>query len=245
MKKIANYSLLFQNMLKMPKKNQIKRTTIKQNPIMQNRINNIQLSQLNSKAVRSQLKAAGVDINSKQYKAVINQMMKDGNGAMYTNVQAIKNLMKGYNKDGDYVGPGGIVVPGMIMNGIPESERHQIIDVSEEARQKMFDETKRHFLQEYGVANGRTTKRSEVFREFQLSIPKEDRLKGTWTLGEYERAYHQAFYDAVKAADPNWSLGQPFSRKILDSVTRESVDNALVQSGNKLVLPRKTMDIGI
>ena len=251
MRKIANYSLLFQNMLKMPKRTQIKKTTIKpnpirQNPIRKNQINNIQVSQLNSKAVRAQLKAAGVDINSKQYKAVIKQMMQDGkNGAMYTNVQAIKNLMKGYNKDGDYVGPGGIIVPGMIMNGIPESERHQIIDISEEARQKMFDETKRHFLQEYGVANGRTTKRSEVFREFQLSIPKEDRLKGTWTLGEYERAYHQAFYDAVKAADPNWSLGQPFSRKILDSVTRESVDNALVQSGNKLILPRKTMDIGI
>lgn len=180
MRKIADYSLLFQNICGMPKRNQIKRTTIKQNPIRQNRINNIQVSQLNSKSVRAQLKAAGVDINSKQYKAVIKQMMQDGkNGAMYTNVQAIKNLMKGYNKDGDYVGPGGIIVPGMIANGIPESERHQIIDVSEESRQKMFDETKRHFL------------------------------------------------------------------KVLDSVTRESVDNALVQSGNKLILPRKTMDIGI
>ena len=242
----TNYGLLFQKMFGVPTRSRVpKKNQINRNPINRNQINNIQVSQLNSKSVRAQLKAAGVDINSKQYKAVINQMMKDGNGAMYTNVQAIKNLMKGYNKDGDYVGPGGIIVPGMIMNGIPESERHQIIDISEEARQKMFDETKRHFLQEYGVANGRTTKRSEVFREFQLSIPKEDRLKGTWTLGEYERAYHQAFYDAVKAADPNWSLGQPFSRKILDSVTRESVDNALVQSGNKLVLPRKTMDIGI
>lgn len=35
----------------------------------------------------------------------------------------------------------------------------------------MFDETKRHSLQEYGVGNGDTTKLSEVFREFQLSIP--------------------------------------------------------------------------
>ena len=230
MRGITNYSLLFQNMFGKAKNN---------------RINNIQVSQLNSKAVRSQLKAAGIDINSKQYKAVIKQMMQNADGAMYTNVQAIKNLMKGYNKDGDYVGPDGIVVPGMIMNGIPESERHQIIDVSEDARQKMFDETKRHFLQEYGVANGNTTKRSEVFREFQLSIPKEDRLKGTWTLEQYERAYHQAFYDAVKAADPTWDLGQPFSRKILDSVTRESVDNALVQSGNKLVLPRTSLDISL
>ena len=230
MRGITNYSLLFQNMFGKAKNN---------------RINNIQVSQLNSKAVRSQLKAAGIDINSKQYKAVIKQMMQNADGAMYTNVQAIKNLMKGYNKDGDYVGPDGIVVPGMIMNGIPESERHQIIDISEDARQKMFDETKRHFLQEYGVANGNTTKRSEVFREFQLSIPKEDRLKGTWTLEQYERAYHQAFYDAVKAADPTWDLGQPFSRKILDSVTRESVDNALVQSGNKLVLPRTSLDISL
>ena len=230
MRGITNYSLLFQNMFGKAKNN---------------RINNIQVSQLNSKAVRSQLKAAGIDINSKQYKAVIKQMMQHADGAMYTNVQAIKNLMKGYNKDGDYVGPDGIVVPGMIANGIPESERHQIIDVSEDARQKMFDETKRHFLQEYGVANGNTTKRSEVFREFQLSIPKEDRLKGTWTLEQYERAYHQAFYDAVKAADPTWDLGQPFSRKILDSVTRESVDNALVQSGNKLVLPRTSFDISL
>ena len=230
MRRITNYSLLFQNMFGAPKKNQV---------------NRIQLSQINSKSVQSQLKAAGIDTNSKQYKAVINRMMQDGNGAMYTNVQAIKNLMKGYNKDGDYVGPNGIVVPGMIANGIPESERHQIIDVSEDARQKMFDETKRHFLQEYGVGNGNTTKRSEVFREFQLSIPKEDRLKGTWTLGQYERAYRQAFYDAVKAADPNWELGQPFSKKVLDSVTRESVDNALVKSENTLVLPRTSIDIGI
>lgn len=238
MRKIADYSLLFQNMFGITNKNRISGK-------INNKVNNIQLSQINSKSVQAQLKAAGINTNSKQYKAVISQMMKDGNGAMYTNVQAIKNLMKGYNKDGDYVGPGGIVVPGMIATGIPESERHQIIDVSEEARQKMFDETKRHFLQEYGVGNGRTTKRSDVYREFQLSIPKEDRLKGTWTLGQYERAYRQAFYDAVKAADPNWDLGQPFSRKVLDSVTRESVDNALVKSGNTLVLPRTSVDIGI
>lgn len=241
MRKIADYSLLFQNMFGTTNKN---RTANKINKI-NNKINNIRLSQLNTKSVQAQLKAAGINTNSKQYKAVISQMMKDGNGAMYTNVQAIKNLMKGYNKDGDYVGPGGIVVPGMIATGIPESERHQIIDVSEEARQKMFDETKRHFLQEYGVGNGRTTKRSEVYREFQLGIPKEDRLKGTWTLGQYERAYRQAFYDAAKAADPNWDLGQPFSRKVLDSVTREAVDNALVKSGNTLVLPRTSVNIGV
>lgn len=52
----------------------------------------------------------------------------------------------------------GICVRGMIMNGKSESQMHQMIDVSEEYRQKMFDECKRHFLQENGVANGDTTK---------------------------------------------------------------------------------------
>ncbi|EOS63964.1 hypothetical protein C814_00698 [Anaerotruncus sp. G3(2012)] len=206
----------------------------------------LSVSSLSSPEVQNQLKAAGIDVNSRQYQVVMKDMMGALDGrAGYTTVSAIKNRMRQYNADGDYVGPGGIVVPGMIATGIPESERHQIINVSEDARQKMFDETKRHFLQEYGVANGDTTKRSEVFRAFQLSIPKEDRLKGTWTLGQYERAYTRAFVDAVKAVNPNWEPGQPFDKSILDSVTRESVDHALVKSGNKLVFSNKSVNIRI
>ena len=32
-------------------------------------------------------------------------MMKNGNGAMFTNVQAIKNLMSQYDKNGDWIDP--------------------------------------------------------------------------------------------------------------------------------------------
>ncbi len=52
--------------------------------------------QMNSSSVQKQLKAAGIDTNSKKYKAVLSEMMKNGNGAMFTNVQAIKNLMSQY-----------------------------------------------------------------------------------------------------------------------------------------------------
>ena len=129
----------------------------------------------------------------------------------------------------------GICVRGMIMNGKSESEMHQIIDVSEEYRQKMFDECKRHFLQENGVANGDTTKRSEIFRAYQLSIKEDDRLKGTWSLQQYEKQYTSALAAAVKAANPNWKNGDPFDASILDSVTRESVESTLMKSGNTLV----------
>ena len=55
-----------------------------------NLVNNIQLSKMNSSSVQKQLKAAGIDTNSKKYKAALSEMMKNGNGAMFTNVQAIK-----------------------------------------------------------------------------------------------------------------------------------------------------------
>ena len=40
-----------------------------------NAIGSFQLSQLNSSSVQSQLKAAGINTNSKQYKAAIKKMM--------------------------------------------------------------------------------------------------------------------------------------------------------------------------
>lgn len=64
-------------------------------------------------------------------------------------------------------------------------------------------------------------------------------------MGQYERSYHLAFYDAVKASDPSWEFGRSFDRSILDKVTGESVDNALVKSGSNLILSRKAVDISV
>jgi hypothetical protein len=90
MQKITDYSLLFQSMFG------TKNTTIP---------GSFQLSQINSSTVQSQLKAAGIDTSSNQYKAALKQMMSNGNGAMYANIQGIKNLMKNYDKDGDFIDP--------------------------------------------------------------------------------------------------------------------------------------------
>ena len=152
----------------------------------------------------------------------------------------MKNVMRNYDTDGDFINNYGVA--GMDATGIPESERHQIIKVSENARQNMYEETMRHYIQENGIANGDTTRRSEVYRDYQLSIKKEDRLKGSWSLQQYETAYTQAFYDAIKEADPEWELGKPFDSSILRNLSREDIDNSLVQSGNRLLLPRKNID---
>ena len=193
-----------------------------------------------------------IDTNSKQYKAAADEYLADviAEEAMMTPEQKMmyellggreahmRNVMSNFNSDGDFVGPGGIVVPGMYHGkdgSVDRSTWQQLINVSDDARQKMFDNVKREFIQENGISNGDTTKRSQIFREYQLSVKKEDRAKGTWTLQQYEGKYRSAMYAAVKAANPKWEPGQPFDPGILDSVTRESVESQLVKSGNTFV----------
>ena len=201
---------------------------------------------INSKGGKAMLKKYGIDTNSAQYKAAMKQMSQSaGGGVGYTNPQAIKNVMSGFDKDGDRINAFGVA--GMDATGIPQSQRHKIISVSEKSRQDMFDETKRHFLQENGVGNGDTTRRSEVFTRYQLSVPKSDRLKGSWTLGQYEKAYRQAFHDACRKADSNWKPGKDIPTGALDGITREGIDCTLVKGQSEYgeTLVRRSVDIAL
>ena len=107
----------------------------------------------------------------------------------------------------------------------------------------MFDNVKREFIKENGISNGDTTKRSDIFKDYQLSVSKDKRLSGTWTLEQYEGQYRAAMYAAVKSANPNWKPGQKFDTSILDNVTRESVESTLVKNGNRLV--RNSIDVSV
>mgnify|MGYP001062482972 FL=1 len=71
-------------------------------------------------------------------------------------------------------------------------------------------------------------------------VTKKDRLAAGYTMQQYERAYRQAFLDAAREADPGWEIGKPIKYGALDSVTRESVEACLRQSGN--MLSRASMD---
>ena len=160
--------------------------------------------------------------------------------------QIMKNKMQWYDSDGNKLNaPGGIA--GMSMDGVSLQQVHQIISVPDEWKEMMFQETKRHYIQENGVSNGDTTKRSEVFEGYQRSTSIENRLKGTWTLGQYEKAYKRAFYNAIKEANPEWELGKAFNSNILDKISREDIDKSLVQAQGEygMVLVSKGIDISI
>ncbi len=140
----------------------------------------------------------GISNGNKQYKEVEKKRLEAviAEEAMMTPEQKMlyellggreahmRNVMSNFNSDGDFIGPGGVVVPGMYHGedgAVDRSTWQQLINVSDESRQKMFDNVKREFIQENGISNGDTTKRSQVFREYQLSVKKEDRAKGSWT----------------------------------------------------------------
>lgn len=211
MQRTIDYTYLLQNMLGTPKTNLV---------------NNIQLSQINSKTVQAQLKAAGIDTNSKQYKAVMSQMMKDGNGAMFTNVHAIKNLMRQYDKNGDWIDP-TTGLTGLLLTDENINSRKRVIPIPESSREEMFESTKREFLRENGVHNGDTTRRSEVYTNLYRKMKKDDRLAAGWTMQQFERQCSRVFVAAVKAADPTWTAGKQIPAGALDGITRQDVENAL------------------
>lgn len=189
---------------------------------------------INSKGGKNMLKKAGIDTNSKQYQAVMQSMSSACHGVGYTNVQAIKNRMSRYDKDGDYISP-VTGLAGLVVTDKNRAEKNRIIDIPESSRDEMFELTKKEFLRENGVGNGDTTKRSDVYLNLYRKMDKNDRLAAGNTLRQYERAYTQAFVDAAKAVDPKWEPGKAIPSSALDGITRESIDSSLVKSGSELV----------
>lgn len=197
---------------------------------------------INSKGGKALLKKAGIDTSSKQYQAVIQSMSASCNGVGYTNVQAIKNRMSRYDKDGDYISP-VTGLAGLVVTDKNIASKNRIISIPESSRDEMFELVKKEFLQENGIENGDTTKRSDVYMNLYRKTAKNDRLAAGHTLEQYERAYKQAFVDAVKAADPTWKEGKPIPDGVLDGITRESIEKNLVRSGSNLV--RRSVDYSI
>lgn len=210
MAKIMDYSFLFQQTFRTAKTNISSR---------------FPLSQLNSSSIQSQLKAAGIDTNSKQYQAVMQSMFSSCQGTGYTNIQVIKNRMSRYDKDGDYISP-FTGLAGLVVTEKNRGEKDKMISIPESSKDEMFELTKKEFLREKGIGNGNTTKRSDVYLNLYQKMNKKDRLAAGNTLRQYEQIYTQAFVDAVKAIDPKWKPGSPIPTGALDGITRESVNNS-------------------
>ncbi len=207
MQRINDYSFLFQNLPGNSKPKQV---------------NDIQVSQLGSKSVQSKLRAAGIDTNSAQYKAAIKEMTSHpGSMGMLTNVQAIKNIMNTYDKNGDEIDP-NTGLTGVFVTEETAAKRRRIVSIPESSREEIFDLTKKNFLESNGM--GEKAGRNEIYTNLQRKTNKNDRLAASWTLSQYEQAYAKAFVSAAKKADPSWDYGKPIPKGAFDGITRESIE---------------------
>ena len=160
---------------------------------------------------------------------------------MYTNIQCIKNSMKCYDKDGDYINPRNGLA-GLVLTDENASRQKRIISIPESSKDEMFEQTKKEFLQENGVANGDVefysalirTSRTDVYDNLYRKMKKDDRLAAGYTMQQYERAYRNAFYAAARKADSKWEIGKPIPSGALDGITRESVESNLKKPGRSL-----------
>lgn len=184
---------------------------------------------INSKGGKNVLKQAGIDTGSKQYQAVMRQMSAGiGAGVVYTNPQAIQNLMKNYDKNGDYINPvSGLT--GLLVTDENIAQKHRIISIPESSREEMFELTKKEFIKFNGSLDG-NTQRGDIYTNLYKKMPKNDRLAAGNTLRQYEKAYRKAFLEAARKVDPEWEIGKPVSSKVLESISREDVERNLVEN---------------
>lgn len=134
----------------------------------------------------------------------------------------------------DLDGPKEPFTPGMNATGKDPSAWHIIVEIPEDVRQGIFDLEREGFLEGYGL--GKADGRSEFYHAFQLTLPEEERLAATWTLGRYELMYATAFVAAVREALPYWDYGDPFDPEIVADITRESVEERIVSDGTEFTL---------
>ena len=127
---------------------------------------------------------------------------------MFITVQAIKNLMSQYDKNGDWIDP-NTGLTGLAVTDENRNSYKHIISIPESSREEMFELAKKEFLNENGTLNGDTTKRESVYNNLYRKMDKDDRLSAGWTMEQYEHQYRQAFAEAAKAADPTWKAGKP------------------------------------
>ena len=200
-----------------------------------------QFSQLNSSSIQSRLKAAGIDTGSKQYKAVIRQMAKDGcTGSMFTCVQAIKKKMKNYNARGEWVEP-TTGLTGLLVTDETGDSYKRMIDIPESSKEKMFEYVKNNYIEKNGMADG--AGKTEIYMDMYKQMDKDDRLSAGWTLGEYRKAYSQAFVSAIKEVDPAWTYGKAIPSGALEGITRELVEDNLRKTDSSFA--RASLDIQI
>lgn len=124
---------------------------------------------------------------------------------------------------------------GMLFNfdSTDTSAHKQIINITDEGKQSIFDMVKSEFTKENGVHNGDTTRRTEVYTNYLRGIPEQDRAKASWTLDRLEAEYWSGLAAEVKQSNSAWEPGKSFDANVIQGLSRESVSGTVDKQSGK------------
>lgn len=178
------------------------------------------------------------DHDSPRYKAAeahIKEIMGDDLQKMSAEEKErlVTRRLKEFDSDGYMQNIFG--VSGMDVGRVPLEERAVIIPVGEEYKKRLF-EFERSLCKDSLEGRRNIDEKSRIYRDFQLSLKKEDRLKGTYTLSRYERRFFE-----LLSADCEITYEEAMARikvspdsKTLTILMDPAVDEALRRSRDSL-----------
>ncbi len=190
---------------------------------------------LDSLGIEYDIKA---DHDSPRYKAAkahIEKIMGDDLQNMSAEEKEclVTRRLKEFDSDGYMLNIFG--VSGMDVGRVPLEERAVIIPVAEEYKKRLF-EFERKLSTEPFEGRRNIDEKSRIYRDCQLSLKKEDRLKGTYTLTRYERRFFE-----LLSADCDITYEEAMERikvspdsKTLELLMDPVVDEALRHSRDSL-----------
>ena len=85
--------------------------------------------------------------------------------------------------------------------------------------------------------------KTEIYMDMYKQMDRDERLSAGWTLGEYRKAYSQAFVSAIKEVNSAWTYGKAIPSGVLEGITREFVEVNLKKPDSSLA--RASLNIQI
>lgn len=110
-------------------------------------------------------------------------------------------------------------VEGMCVTG--RSDYKKIIDVSEEMKTHVLEDTKRAYYKYNGMSGGNDKEEEAYARglnEYYKTLDKKDRLSAAWTLGQLRLELSREVADEIREEVPGWKAGEAIPAGLLDKI---------------------------
>ena len=120
-------------------------------------------------------------------------------------------------------------VEGMCVTNNPNARK--IIHVSDEMKQRVFNNVKDAFYKYNGMSGDNEAEWEEMAiakNEYYKTLKKNDRVAAAWTLDQLEVSIARKVSSAVKERVPGWTYGKPISSDVLDEIFADESITSMV-----------------